>query len=148
MEYVVWRQRPSLRRPVLVAAFEGWNDAGDAATLAGRYLRDLWDASRIASIEAEEFYDFSTTRPRVRLAEGVGREIVWPSTEVTVAALPGAVAAVVCVLGREPQLRWRTYGEPRVHVATTLNAEMVGTMGALLAAVSPPRPVRVMGTAA
>ena len=147
MEYVAWEQHPVLRRPVLLAAFEGWNDAGDAASLAARYLRDLWDAAPVASIDPEEFYDFSTTRPRVRVPDGVHREIVWPAIEITAARVPGADRDVVFLLANEPQLRWRTFCAQVVDIARELGVELVITMGALLADVAHSRPVQVIGTA-
>src|SRR6202021_2681994 len=75
MEVVRWERHPMLRRPLLVVAFEGWNDAGDAATLALDYLAEAWGARRFASIDPEEFYDFTATRPQVKLGEGQARTI-------------------------------------------------------------------------
>ena len=148
MQYVHWQERPTLRRPVLVAAFEGWNDAADAASSAAAYLRDRWSARLFATIDPEEFYDFSATRPDVRLAQGVTREIVWPSTELFAAPLPGTSRDVVFLLGQEPQLKWRTFTEQVVGVAKELGVEMIVILGALLADVAHTRPVRVTGTAA
>jgi proteasome assembly chaperone (PAC2) family protein len=148
MEHVRWQDRPQLRRPVVVAAFEGWNDAADAASSAGRYLKGRWGARTFASIDPEEFFDFSSTRPQVRLAAGLTREIVWPETELSAASLPGTGRDVILLLGTEPQLRWRTFCTEVVQVATELDAHMVVTLGALLADVAHTRPVRVTGTAA
>ncbi len=148
MDHVLWQSRPTLRRPVLLAAFEGWNDAGDAASSAVRYLRDRWQAKAFASIDPEDFFDFSSTRPHVRLNEELGREIVWPSNELSAASLPGTSRDVVVLLGAEPQLKWRTFTEELVAVATSLGVELVVTLGALLADVAHTRPVRVTGTAA
>ncbi len=148
MEYVHWQDRPTLRRPVLVAAFEGWNDAGDAASSAIRYLRDRWSARPFATIDPEEFYDFSATRPQVRLTSGGSRQIVWPSAELSAAALPGTSRDVVVLLGHEPQLKWRTFTEQVVGVANDLGVELIVILGALLADVAHTRPVRVTGTAA
>jgi proteasome assembly chaperone (PAC2) family protein len=145
---VLWEERPSLRRPVLLAAFEGWNDAADAATTAARYLRDRWGARRFASIDPEEFYDFTSTRPRVRLRNGVVREIIWPSNELSGASLQPDSHDVVVLLGSEPQLRWRTFCNEVVQVATELEVELVVVLGALLADVAHTRPVKVTGTAA
>ena len=148
MQHVQWQSRPTLHRPVLVAAFEGWNDAADAASNATRYLRDRWSARPFATIDPEEFYDFSATRPQVRLAQGITREIVWPVTELSAAKLPGTSRDVVVLLGHEPQLRWRTFTEQVVGVARELGVELVVILGALLADVAHTRPVRVTGTAA
>ncbi len=148
MEYVHWQDRPTLRRPVLVAAFEGWNDAADAASSATRYLRDRWSARPFATIDAEDFYDFSSTRPQVRMTQGISREIVWPKAEFSAASLPGTSRDVVVLLGHEPQLKWRTFTEQVVGVAGELGIEMIVILGALLADVAHTRPVRVTGTAA
>jgi len=148
MDHVRWQDRPHLRRPVLVAAFEGWNDAADAASTAARYLRDRWSARPFASIDPEEFYDFTSTRPQARLINGITRKIVWPVNELSAAALPGTVGDVVVLLGHEPQLKWRTFSDQVVQVATELGVELVVILGALLADVAHTRPVRVTGTAA
>jgi proteasome assembly chaperone (PAC2) family protein len=148
MDHVRWHERPRLRRPMLIAAFEGWNDAADAASTAARYLRDRWSARPFADIDPEEFYDFSSTRPQVRLSGGITREIVWPATELSGAALPGTARDVIVLLGSEPQLRWRTYAGEVVDVATELGVELIVVLGALLADVAHTRPVKVTGTAA
>jgi proteasome assembly chaperone (PAC2) family protein len=148
MDHVHWDDRPKLRRPVLVAAFEGWNDAADAASTAARYLKERWGARPFATIDPEEFFDFSSTRPQVRLTAGLQREIVWPLTELSAAALPDTGRDVVVLVGSEPQLRWRTFAAEVVSVAAELGAELVVTLGALLADVAHTRPVRVTGTAA
>lgn len=148
MDYVRWQDRPQLRRPVLIAAFEGWNDAADAASTAVRYLRDRWAARPFATIDHEDFYDFTATRPQVRLVNGLTRRIEWPETVLSWAALPGTPRDVIVLLGHEPQLKWRTFTEQIVSVATDLNVELVVILGALLADVAHSRPVRVTGTAA
>ncbi len=148
MSHVQWDDRPRLRRPVLIVAFEGWNDAADAASDAARYLQVRWGARPFATIDPEEFYDFSSTRPEARLGDGLRREIVWPTTEFSAASLPDTPHDVVVLVGSEPQLRWRTFCSEVVGVAAELRAEMVITLGALLADVAHTRPVRVTGTAA
>jgi len=148
MDHVQWDNRPRLRRPVLIVAFEGWNDAADAASDAARYLQVRWGARPFATIDPEEFFDFSSTRPEARLGDGLRREIVWPATQFSAASLPDTPHDVVVLVGSEPQLRWRTFCSEVVGVATELGAEMVITLGALLADVAHTRPVRVTGTAA
>src|SRR4051812_28685075 len=148
MDVVRWTDRPRLRRPVLVAAFEGWNDAGDAATTATRYLRDRWDARPFADVDPEEFYDFSSTRPQVTLTDGLTRQIEWPSNDFTAAVLPTERHDVVLLIGTEPQLRWRTFCQSVLGIASDLGVELVITLGALLADVAHTRPVQVTGTAA
>lgn len=148
MEAVRWDAKPRLRRPVMIAAFEGWNDAGDAASMAARYLRDHWQARPFATIDPEEFFDFTTTRPEVRLVDGVTREIVWPTNEFSAAALPASAHDVVVLLGTEPQLRWRTFCTEVLDVARHLGVELVVTLGALLADVAHTQPVQITGAAA
>jgi proteasome assembly chaperone (PAC2) family protein len=147
MAIIHWEQRPQLRRPVLVAAFEGWNDAGDAATLALRYLGQTWGARRFASLDPEEFFDFTATRPEVRLVDGITRAIEWPANELWAAPIPGTGRDVVLLQGVEPQLKWRTFCAAVLEVAEILNTELALTLGALLADVPHTRPVRVTGTA-
>jgi proteasome assembly chaperone (PAC2) family protein len=144
---VRWTAEPRLRKPVLLAAFEGWNDAADASSTAARYLRDRWEARRFADIDPEEFYDFTSARPEVRLDEGFTREIVWPANEFSAASVSGAEHDVIVLLGVEPQLRWRTFCDAIVEVATKTGVELVITLGALLAEVPHTRPVPITGTA-
>lgn len=148
MDAVRWEERPTLRRPVLVAAFEGWNDAGEAASTAARYLASEWGARRIATIDPEEFYDFTVVRPHVRLVDGVTRQIEWPDNEFSVATSPSGERDVVFLHGIEPQLRWRHFVRQVNEAGHALGIELVLTLGALLADVPHTRPVHVTGTAA
>src|SRR4051812_13064796 len=101
MDEVRWENRPKLRSPVLVAAFEGWNDAGDAASGAARHLARAWSARRFAVLDPEEFYDFTVARPQVRLEDGITRRIEWPTNELEAAPLPGRSHDVVFLHGVE-----------------------------------------------
>lgn len=147
MEHLRWTARPSLRDPVLVCAFAGWNDAGDAATGAMRYLIETWPAEPVASIDPEEFYDFTSHRPNVQLIDGVTRHIVWPPNEFVALRPPGAARDVLALIGIEPHLRWRTFCEQVHAVIETFEVSMAVTLGALLAEVPHSRPVSIMGTA-
>jgi predicted ATP-grasp superfamily ATP-dependent carboligase len=147
MDILRWEQRPQLRRPLLVAAFEGWNDAGDAATLAVRYLAETWSARKFAAIDPEEFYDFTVARPQVKLVDGITRQIEWPTNELWAASVPGAGRDVVFLRGVEPQLKWRTFCSTIVGAARSVGTELAITLGALLADVPHTRPVHVTGTA-
>lgn len=132
----------------MIAAFEGWSDAGDAASLAARYLSESWPVRRFATIDPEEFYDFTTTRPSVRLAEGgTTRRIEWPKDLLLGGPIPGTGRDVVILRGVEPQLRWRAFTASVLGVASTLGVQMVLTLGALLADVPHTRPVPVAGAA-
>lgn len=146
MDQVRWSDRPKLDRPVLIAAFEGWNDAGDAASGAVRFLRDRWLAEPMATIDCQEYFDFSSTRPHVRIADDGRRVIEWPDAEFTWTRLPLIATDVVLLLGTEPQLRWRSFCDQVVEVAQAIGAGMVVTLGALLADVPHSRPVSVIGT--
>ncbi|MFN2522630.1 MAG: PAC2 family protein [Mycobacteriales bacterium] len=136
-----------LRRPVLLAAFEGWNDAGDGATSAVEHLEAEWGADAVAAIDPDEYYDFQVNRPMVQLVDGVTRKITWPTTRVSVCSPPGADRDVVLVRGVEPNMRWRGFCLELVEMADQLGVEMVVTLGALLADSPHTRPVPVSGTA-
>ena len=97
----------------MLAAFEGWNDAGEAASTAARYVRDHFVADEVGTIEAEDFFDFTVARPFVHLVDGQ-RIIEWPATTVYVASLPDATHDLVVLVGHEPQLRWRTFADHEI----------------------------------
>src|SRR5258707_14709385 len=139
--------RPVLRRPLLVAAFQGWNDGGQAATLAGGFLARLWEAERFADIDPEGFVDFQASRPHVTLDEGMSRKIVWPENAFYHGVIPGADRDAVVLLGIEPNFRWRAFAELIVGLARDLQVELVVTLGALLADVPHTRPAPVTGSA-
>jgi proteasome assembly chaperone (PAC2) family protein len=146
MDHTTLIRRPRLRGPVLLAAFDGWNDAGEAATTALDAIGDGLAAETFAVIDPEEFYDFQVTRPTVRLVDG-HRRIEWPSIELRAARLPASEHDLIVVRGHEPNLRWRTFASEIVELAADLRAEMVVTVGALLADVPHTRPVRVVSSA-
>ena len=138
-----------LTSPTLLAAFRGWNDAGESATFAADHLRRVWGARKIASIDPEEFYDFQAVRPQVELADGYTRRITWPANELWAAQLgtEAALQDVVILIGTEPSHRWRTFSSLIVELAQGLGVELVITLGALLADVPHSRPVQITGTA-
>jgi len=140
-------RRPELTRPVLVAAFRGWNDGAQAATLAAGYLAKTWAADRFAEVDPENFFDFQATRPHVSLEEGLTRRIDWPETGFYHARPAGLDRDVVLLLGIEPNLRWRTFTELVVGLASDLGVELMITLGALLADVPHTRPAPVTGSA-
>lgn len=146
-EHLDWYQRRSAQDPVLVVAFSGWNDAGNAASSAAEYLEQTWSAAPFATIDAEEFFDFTAIRPSIELTPSGGRRISWPST--TFAIAEGALEGrdLIIVRGVEPQLKWRTFTETVLGVAQDLGASMIVTFGALLADVPHTRPTVVYGTA-
>jgi proteasome assembly chaperone (PAC2) family protein len=146
MDHTTLIRRPRLRGPVLLAAFDGWNDAGEAATTALDAIGDALAAETFATIDPEEFYDFQATRPTVRLVDGY-RRVEWPAIELRAARLPAADHDLIVVRGHEPNLRWRTFASEIIQVASSLDVEMLITVGALLADVPHTRPVQVVSSA-
>jgi proteasome assembly chaperone (PAC2) family protein len=136
---------PRLVDPVMIAAFEGWNDAGEAASTALEHLELSWDAEPLVSIDPEEYYDFQVTRPHVRHAAGVTRKIEWQTTRLSVATLPGTDRHVVLVNGIEPNLRWRAFCTELLGYVEKLGVTKVITLGALLTDTPHTRPTPVSG---
>ncbi|HKG10871.1 MAG TPA: PAC2 family protein [Gaiellaceae bacterium] len=145
-ELIVHRT-PELRSPVLVAAFRGWNDGGQAASLAAGYLAKLWNAQEFAEIDPEGFFDFQVTRPNVSLVDGVTRKVDWPETAFRHASLPGTERDAVLLTGNEPNVRWKTFTGLVVEVVRELDIQLVVTLGSLLADVPHTRPAPVTGSA-
>jgi proteasome assembly chaperone (PAC2) family protein len=146
MQPLQWEHRPDgLRAPALVCAFKGWNDAADAASSAIQFVGSALGASRFATIDPEEFYDFQATRPRVKMVEGQTREIVWPAVELFEARVPRAPRDLILMTGSEPSFRWRTFCQLVVELAEALGTQLVVTLGALLADVPHTRPISVTG---
>jgi predicted ATP-grasp superfamily ATP-dependent carboligase len=139
--------RPTLKRPLMIVAFRGWNDGGQGASLAGGYLAKTWEAARFAEVEPEGFFDFQATRPHVSLVDGLTRKIDWPDNAFYHASVPNLGRDAVLLLGIEPNLRWRTFSELVVGLARDLGVEMVITLGSLLADVPHTRPSPVTGAA-
>jgi proteasome assembly chaperone (PAC2) family protein len=139
--------RPELRDPVLVAAFRGWNDGGQGASLAAGYLAKAWGAERFAEIDAEQFYDFQATRPMVSLEDGVTRKLEWPDNGFFHASVPGDGRDAVILIGTEPNLRWRTFAGLVLGLAEDLGVDRMVTFGSLLADVPHTRPAPVTAAA-
>jgi proteasome assembly chaperone (PAC2) family protein len=144
---VRWNAQPSLRRPTLVAAFSGWNDAADAASDGVRWLARTVGARVFATLDTEEYLDFQAARPTVELVDGVIREIQWPALAFSAGTLPGGGRDLVLLLGVEPNLRWPTFCDDVISVARTTGCELVVTLGALLGDVPHSRPMRCTGSA-
>lgn len=141
-----WERVPALRRPVVVFAFDGWFDAGEAATGAVEWLRDRYDAAPLARIDAEEHFDFQQQRPEVTLDDGGVRRIVWPDTLAAAVGLPEAPHDLVLVSGVEPHLGWRQFVEHLVEIVELTGAELVVTLGATAAGVPHTRPPQASGS--
>ena len=139
--------RPEPSRPLMVVAFEGWNDAGDAASRAVEHLQLNWDATPLAELEPDDYYDFQVSRPTVRMVDGVTRRVDWPTTTLSVCRPDGFDRDVVLVQGPEPNMRWRAFCAELLEHIQQLDVATVVTLGALLADTAHTRPVPVTGTA-
>src|SRR5271167_2816832 len=148
MPPLIWDRRPDgLRAPAMVCAFQGWNDAGDAASSAVAFLASSLNARRFAQIDAEEFYDFQANRPTIALGEQEQREIRWPGVEIFEASAPRAPRDLVLVQGVEPSMRWRAFSSHLIDLAEALGVQLVVSLGALLGDVPHTRPVTITGHA-
>ena len=148
MQPLQWEYRPDgLRAPALICAFKGWNDAADSASSALSFVSTALNGTRFATIDPEEFYDFQSVRPRVKLVDNHARAIEWPAVELFEARVPRAPRDLVLMVGTEPSMRWRTFTKVIIDLAEALGAQLVVTMGALLADVPHTRPVSVTGLA-
>lgn len=145
MSHLRMEESPSLRSPVLVTAFAGWNDAAQAATASVLFLAERWSARRFASIDPEEFYDFTETRPIIRLDPELQRDIEWPNNTFYYHIDHSLSRDVVLLLGIEPQLKWRTFCESVLELARQHGVSAVVTLGALLADAVHTRPVPLAG---
>ena len=148
MQPLQWEYRPDgLRAPALICAFKGWNDAADSASSALSFVGTALNGTRFATIDPEEFYDFQSVRPRVKLVDNHARAIEWPAVELFEARVPRAPRDLVLMVGTEPSMRWRTFTKVIIDLAEALGTQLVVTMGALLADVPHTRPVSVTGLA-
>lgn len=144
LDHIRWIRRPELRRPYMVAAFTGWNDAADAASMAVRHLIESTGAAPLAEVDPEEFTDFATVRPHVRLDGESQRHIVWPTVGMWTLTVDDV--DVILVLGPEPALNWKTFCRQLIGVAQTYNTSGLISLGALLADVPHRRDTQVIGT--
>ena len=145
MAYVQYLTRPELRRPVVIAAFAGWNDAADAATTAIKVLVDRWQPTKFAEIEPEEFYDFTETRPTVSANKGRVRSITWPSNAFMAHTNPDMDRDIILFLGAEPQLKWKSFTSTFLEVCKLFNVSEILLLGAFLANIPHSLEVPVSG---
>ena len=145
---LIWDRRPDgLRAPAMVCAFSGWNDAGDAASNATSFLASSLEAQRFARVDSEEFYDFQSNRPTVKIDESQARVISWPCVELLEARAPRAPRDLVILQGAEPSMKWQSFSKLVVDLAEALDVQLVVTLGALLADVPHSHPVPMTGFA-
>ncbi|CAB4916033.1 unannotated protein [freshwater metagenome] len=148
MPPLIWESRPDgLRAPALLCSFSGWNDAGEAASSALRFLGSQFGATRFAKLDPDEFFDFQETRPTIRLVDGRTREVEWPTVEIWAARVPRAPRDLIIVSGPEPSMRWRGFCSSLLELSEALGVQMSITVGALLADVPHTRPVPLVGLA-
>ena len=138
---------PELIEPIVIAAFEGWNDAAESASGAVDHLMRVWDARVVGAVDPEDFYDFQVNRPVVGIDDNGHRRLTWPSTQIAVASPPDLNRDVILVRGIEPNMRWRQFVAEVLAVCDELGGQLVVTLGALLADTPHTRPVPVSGTA-
>lgn len=143
MTYVQFIEEPSLRRPVLILSFAGWNDASEVATTAVRFLISRWEAKKFAEIDAEDFYNFARTRPHVRIEEDFNRTITWPENAFYYHVDPLLERDFVLLLGIEPNLKWRTFGEEILGVCRRVGVTSALSLGGLVADVPHTRSPRI-----
>lgn len=133
MAYIHYHQKPTLRNPVLVAAFAGWNDAADAATTAVKFLVDRWKPEKFAEIEPEDFYVFTETRPTTQVNKGQVRTTQWPENTFLAFVAPEMERDVVLFTGVEPQLKWKTFTSTFLDTCKLFNVSEMVFLGAFLA---------------
>lgn len=138
-------QLPDLDRPNLIAAFHGWNDAGQAATTAVRYLVEAWHAQPFARIDSEDYYSYSDTRPTIRIVDGSQRELTWPTNEFFHFAGTDSTPPAILLIGVEPNLRWKGFCSEITRLASSLGARRLVTMGSLVMDTAHTRPVPLTG---
>lgn len=138
----------NLRQPIMLAAFEGWNDAGESASAAITHLLTNWNHQELARFNPEDFYDFQVNRPQIKIDEHVVREIIWPNTLIYAVSAPNLENDFLIVKGIEPSMRWMSFADQILDLADDYEASMLITMGALLADTPHSRPITVTGSGA
>jgi proteasome assembly chaperone (PAC2) family protein len=152
MDYVDMQEVPDLENAILIGAFAGWNDAASAATWAIKFLINQWEATPFAEIEPENFFDFSETRPRVRISNGAIRRLSWPANRYYVHRSDHTDPTkqnrdIVLFLGEEPQQHWKTFSQTMLDVCRQCQVEEIVFLGALVGEVPHTAPVQIVGTA-
>ncbi len=147
MSQIILHESPSLTRPILIAAFAGWNDAGRSATIAVQHLISTWSASQFGEIDPDPFFDFTASRPWIKLDEDGQSQVTWPRNHFYAHHDPHGGLDAILLLGTEPGLHWRVFTREIVDLARSLNVSMAVTLGSYLAPVSHKDPVPISGWA-
>ncbi|KHL11232.1 UNVERIFIED_CONTAM: carboxylate--amine ligase [Mumia flava] len=137
---------PQLVDPWMIVAFEGWNDAAEAASDVVDHLIEWWDAELVVELDPDDYYDFQVNRPIIALEDSGERSITWPTTRVWVARPVGSDRDVVIVQGLEPNMQWKRFCAELLAITESFDVQVVVTLGALLADTPHTRPVPVTGT--
>lgn len=145
MESVIWEERPVLRNPVALVAFEGWGDAGGSSSMAVDHLVDLLAGFRFARIDADDYFDFQVRRPTVEIGDGGSREIDWPDVSLYALTVPGADRDIVVLTGDEPSTRWKRFCGEVGDVFEAVGVREVVTLGAFIGQVPHTLPVPLIG---
>lgn len=146
MDRLIWEQRPNLRDPIAILAFEGWGDAGESSSMAVRHLIDEFEADRLAVIDSDDFFDFQVRRPDIELDHEGTRAVVWPETEIWAVRPFGSERDLVLITGHEPHTRWKAFCRDVVTVLDTLGVSIAVTMGAFVGQVPHTLPVPLVGS--
>ncbi|MDH4117853.1 MAG: PAC2 family protein [Acidimicrobiia bacterium] len=147
MESVIWEERPVLRNPAALIAFEGWGDAGSSSSMAVDHLIDLLAGYRFARIDSDEFFDFTVRRPLVEIGDGGTRNIEWPDVSLHALTVPGADRDLVVVTGDEPSVRWKRFCSLLRDIFESLGVREAVTLGAFVGQVPHTLPVPLVGVA-
>jgi len=133
----MWEYRPvALRAPAVICALGGWSDAGEAASYAGSFLIDQFNAKCFAKVDSEEFFDYQSARPHIELVDGVVKDVQWPEVRIYEARLPAATRDLILIVGEEPTLRWRSFCQTVSELVDALGVQLVVSLGAFLADVA------------
>jgi proteasome assembly chaperone (PAC2) family protein len=151
MEHIQFSRAPTTERALLIAAFAGWNDAASAATWAARFLINQWAARPFAEIDPDIFFDFTSSRPQVRVSSGTIRKITWPTNKFYSARIANSGESspsrdIIVLLGQEPHLRWRVFNREALELAQRCHVEEIVLIGSLVAEVPHTKPIHVTGT--
>ena len=137
---------PVLNDPVMIAAFEGWNDAGESASAAVTHLREVWAADPLADLDSEEYYDYQVNRPLISVDDSGVRQLQWPATRLYVARIPLYPRDIILVQGIEPNMKWQQFTREILGLAAELDVQLVITLAALLSDNPHTRPMLVTGS--
>lgn len=137
---------PVLNDPVMIAAFEGWNDAGESASAAVTHLREVWAADPLADLDSEEYYDYQVNRPLISVDDSGVRQLQWPATRLYVARIPLYPRDIILVQGIEPNMKWQQFTREILGLAAELDVQLVITLAALLSDNPHTRPMPVTGS--